>query len=211
MPESLASLLRPLLSSYVFWSVCALSLGTTLVRETFSLWTPAYFSDAAGFSPADAAATSALFPLLGGVSVILCGWLSDRLGPRSRAALVFAGLVLSGLVLLRLGLIPTRGTMSVILVSLVAFLTIGPYSFLAGAMALDFGGKQGGATASGFIDGIGYLGGVMAGDTMARISITWGWRGCFLLLAGVAFASCIAAAFYIRQSFEFPELSSENR
>jgi OPA family glycerol-3-phosphate transporter-like MFS transporter len=198
VPVSLASLFRTLFSSYAFWSVCALSLGTTLVRETFGLWTPAYFTDAAGFSPAEAAGKSALFPLLGGVSVILCGWLSDRLGPHSRAALVFVGLVLSGLVLLWLGLIPARGTMSVILVSLVAFLIIGPYSFLAGAMALDFGGKQGVATASGFIDGIGYLGGVLAGDTMARISITWGWRGCFLLLAGVAFAGSAAAAFYVR-------------
>jgi OPA family glycerol-3-phosphate transporter-like MFS transporter len=199
VPKNLRSLLRPLFSSYVFWSVCALSLGTTLVRETFGLWTPTYFTDAAGFSPAEAAEKSALFPLLGGVSVILCGWLSDRLGHRRRAALVFTGLVLSGVVLLWLGLVPARGVTSVVLVSLVAFLIIGPYSFLAGAMALDFGGKQGVATASGIVDGIGYLGGVMAGDTMARVSIAWGWKGCFLLLAGVAFVTSIAAAFYSLQ------------
>jgi sugar phosphate permease len=199
VPDGFASLLRPLFTSYAFWSVCALSLGTTLVRETFGLWTPVYFADAAGFSPAEAAGKSALFPLLGGVSVILCGWLSDRLGPRSRSALVFAGLVSSGFVLLWLGLIPARGTTAVILVSLVAFFIIGPYSFLAGAMALDFGGKQGVATASGIVDGIGYLGGVLAGDTMARISISWGWRGCFLLLAAVAFATSAAAVLYSMQ------------
>jgi OPA family glycerol-3-phosphate transporter-like MFS transporter len=202
VPKSLVSLLRPLFSSYVFWSVCVLSLGTTLVRETFGLWTPTYFTDAAGFTPAEAAEKSALFPLLGGVSVILCGWLSDRLGHRSRAALVFAGLVLSGVVLLSLGLIQAQGAMAVVLVSLVAFLTIGPYSFLAGAMALDFGGKQGVATASGVVDGIGYLGGVLAGDTMARVSIAWGWRGCFLLLAGVAFVTSAAAAFYSVQMWK---------
>jgi OPA family glycerol-3-phosphate transporter-like MFS transporter len=196
VPENLTSLLRPLFSSYVFWCVCVLSLGTTLVRETFGLWTPTYFTDAAGLSAADAAQKSALFPLLGGVSVILCGWLSDRLGPRSRGALVFGGLALSGIALLWLGLVPMRGAMAVLLVSLVAFLIIGPYSFLAGAMALDFGGKQGVATASGIVDGIGYLGGVLAGDTMARISLAWGWTGCFLLLAGVAFATSAAAALY---------------
>ena len=205
VPKSLTSLLRPLFSSYVFWSVCALSLGTTLVRETFGLWTPTYFTDAAGFSAAEAAEKSALFPLLGGISVILCGWLSDRLGPRSRAAVVFVGLALSGVVLLWLGLIPERGTMAVVLVSLVGFLTIGPYSFLAGAISLDFGGKQGAGTASGVVDGVGYLGGVLAGDTMARISITWGWTGCFLLLAAVAFATSAAAAFYSVQMSAKPD------
>jgi len=196
VPENLASLLRPLLSSYVFWAVCILSFGTTLVRETFGLWTPTYFTEAAGFGPAEAAEKSALFPLLGGVSVIVCGWLSDRLGPRSRSALVFVGLVLTALVLLRLGLVPAHGTMAVVLVSLVAFLIIGPYSFLAGAMALDFGGKQGAATASGVVDGIGYFGGVLAGDTIARISMVWGWRGVFLSLAGVSLATSVAAVLY---------------
>jgi len=45
-----------------------------------------------------------------------------------------------------------------VLVAAIGFLVIGPYSFFAGAMSLDFGGRQGSATASGLIDGIGYLG-----------------------------------------------------
>jgi OPA family glycerol-3-phosphate transporter-like MFS transporter len=86
--------------------------------------------------------------------------------------------------------------MPVILVALVAFLMIGPYSYLAGAIALDFGGKKGSATASGLIDGAGYLGGALAGNTFASISVTWGWRGAFLSLAGVGALSSIAALFY---------------
>jgi sugar phosphate permease len=89
----------------------------------------------------------------------------------------------------------SRGS-AVILVSAVAFLIIGPYSFLAGAISLDFGGKQGASTASGIIDGTGYLGAVMAGDTMARVSVTFGWSGFFLVLAGVAFLTSAAAAVY---------------
>jgi hypothetical protein len=42
---------------------------------------------------------------------------------------------------------------------------IGPYSYLAGAIALDLGGKAGGATTSGTIDAVGYLGEILAGDT----------------------------------------------
>jgi OPA family glycerol-3-phosphate transporter-like MFS transporter len=202
-PESLKTLLRPLLRSRMFWIVCILSLGTTLVRETFGLWTPTYFTQAAGLSTAEAAAKSALFPLLGGISVLLCGWLSDRLGPTGRAAVTFFGLASSGAVLLWLGLGSFAGsrTWPVVLVSLVAFLIIGPYSFLAGAMALDFGGKQGAATASGVIDGVGYLGGVLSGDAVARVSVAFGWGGVFVVLAAVAFLTAAAAAvFWVQEA-----------
>ena len=128
--------------------------------------------------------------------MLLCGWLSDRLGTRSRAALIFAGLALSGGVLLWLGLGNSSRSSAVVLVSAVAFLIIGPYSFLAGAISLDFGGKQGASTASGVIDGTGYLGAVLAGDAMSRVSIAFGWSGYFIVLANVAFLSSIAAAVY---------------
>jgi sugar phosphate permease len=105
-------------------------------------------------------------------------------------------LALSAVVLLWLGLGNTSRTSAVVLVSAVAFLIIGPYSFLAGAISLDFGGKHGASTASGVIDGTGYLGGVLAGDAMARISIGFGWSGFFIVLAGVALLTSAAAGVY---------------
>jgi sugar phosphate permease len=66
-------------------------------------------------------------------------------------------------------------------------------------MALDFGGKRGSALASGIIDGTGYLGSVIAGDTMARVSVTFGWNGVFLLLAGVSVVSAMGALWLFRQ------------
>jgi len=195
-PESLRSLLSPFLRSWTFWVVCALSSGTTLVREAFGIWTPTYFFQAVKFTAAEAADRSALFPLLGGVSVLLCGWLSDRLGSRGRAGITYGGLLLSAVALSYLALAPVSRSSAVTLVSLVAFLIIGPYSFLAGAISLDLGGKKGAATASGVIDGIGYLGGVLAGDTMARISVTFGWSGFFIVLAAVAFLTSVAGFIY---------------
>jgi OPA family glycerol-3-phosphate transporter-like MFS transporter len=194
-------LLGPFFRSAVFWLACSLSLGTTILRETFGLWTPTYFTQAAGMTAAEAASNSALFPFFGGISVILCGWLSDRLGRGGRAALMLGGLGLAAVALLVLGFgwMPAARLWPVVLVAVVAFLTIGPYSFLGGAIALDFGGKQGSGTASGMIDGVGYLGGVLSGDSMARISIRYGWSGAFLLLAGIAFLSSVAAAAFLRQ------------
>src|SRR6266567_3163579 len=94
-----------------------------------------------------------------------------------------------------LGVIQLSGR-PVALVALVAFLIIGPYAYLADAIALDFGGKQGSGTASGLIDGVGYLGGVLAGNSMASIAVTWGWNRAYAVLAGVTWLASIAAALY---------------
>jgi OPA family glycerol-3-phosphate transporter-like MFS transporter len=84
----------------------------------------------------------------------------------------------------------------------VAFLLIGPYSYLAGAISLDFGGKRGGATACGIIDGVGYLfGGVLAGMVIARQKETLGWQGVFMLLAAAAAATAIVAAWFLATQF----------
>ena len=74
---------------------------------------------------------------------------------------------------------------------------IGPYSYLAGAISLDLGGKRGGATACGMIDGVGYLGAILAGDSVARLSVDYGWHGTFQALAGVALLTSVGAAVFL--------------
>jgi OPA family glycerol-3-phosphate transporter-like MFS transporter len=195
---AIAELVAPLLKSRVFWYVCVLSFGLTLMRETFNTWTPTYFREVVGLTDAEAAGDSAIFPFLGGISVLLAGFLSDWLGRGGRAVIILVGLALAGAMLLALAHSEPQGSrwISVSLVGIVAFLMIGPYSYLAGAIALDFGGKEGSATASGIIDGVGYLGGVLAGDSMARISVSFGWQSAFTALAGVSWLSCVAAILF---------------
>ena len=179
---------QTLLSSYAFWLVCGLSLGTTLLRETFNLWIPTYFTQMVGMSNAQAASGSALFPFFGGLSVLAAGFLSDYLGPEGRSRILFGGLCFSVLALLALAEVTVHAPRFVplALVAAVAFCLLGPYSYLAGAMSMDFGGKAGSATASGLIDGFGYLAGVLSGSGMAQLAVTYGWQTMFLVLAGVA-------------------------
>ena len=194
-PTSLRDLLQPLLTSPEFLVVCLLSFGLTLMRETFNVWTPTYFQQVVG-SICQAAVQFALFPLLGGASVLLAGWLGDRLGPSGRASVILAGCSLAGLVLWTLGSFDFSGR-TVAAVSLavaaVSFLMLGPYSYLAGAISLDLGGKRRAATACGIIDGVGYLGGLLAGYAVAWISLHYGWSGVFRALAAVAALTSLAA------------------
>lgn len=201
-PRGFRELVTPLLRSPAFLMVCVLSLGCTVIRETFNTWTPVYLRDHAHFTMVGAAKASAVFPALGAVSVILTGWLSDRLGANSRAALLALGLLLAGVAMLGLmGLQEgAHPWVPVFAIGVTAFCLLGPYSYLGGAFALDFGGKQGAALSSGIIDGTGYLGSVLAGDTVARVSVNYGWHGVFLLLAAVSVLSAAGAWWLFRRT-----------
>ena len=187
--------------------MCLLSLGTTLLRETFNFWTPTYFVQFVGLTGSQAAARSALFPLFGGISVLLAGVVSDKLGLNGRNLVLVVGMAATTVCLVVLARTPGHASQwtPVVLVALVGFLLLGPYSYLAGAMSLDFGGKRGSATAAGIIDGVGYLAGWLSGDTVARITVAFGWKNAFLSMAGVALLTALVAlVLAVHQRFRAP-------
>jgi sugar phosphate permease len=194
---NLKSLLLPLLRSRAFLLVCFLSLGCTIIRETFNTWTPVYLRDYLGYSVSDAARLSAIFPGVGAASVIASGWLSDRIGVNGRALVLFLGLAAAAMALLLLMSMHSGAAGSLlplIAIGIIAFCLLGPYSYLGGAFALDFGGKRAAAASSGIIDGVGYLGAVAAGDSVARLSVAFGWQGVFVTLAAVSALAAAGAA-----------------
>jgi len=200
-PRSFLTLVAPLLRSRAFLMVCLLGFAATMVRETFNTWTPVYLRDFLGYGVSRAAFFSAIFPGVGAVSVLLAGWASDRLGRNCRALLLTLGLAATAVALLILtGLRPGSAgvVLPVAMIGIVAFCLLGPYAFLPGAFALDFGGKQAGAVASGLVDGTGYLGGVLAGTVMARLSVAFGWAGVFMTLAAVSTVAAVGAAYLWR-------------
>jgi OPA family glycerol-3-phosphate transporter-like MFS transporter len=202
------ALLTPLLQNRGFWIVCFLSLCTTIVRETFNTWTPTYLHKFFSYSDSAAASMSAVFPALGAVSVVIAGFAGDRLGVSGRSIVLFIGMLITatGLCFMTVLKPGTQGALPLILIGVVGLGLLGPYSYLAGALALDFGGKQGGATSSGLIDGVGYFGGIFAGDSVARLSVHYGWSGVFVTLAGVSAASAFAAGLlFVYQRSQLPQ------
>jgi len=195
-PASVAALVLPLFKSRAFLLVCLLSLGCTVVRETFNYWTPVYLRDYFGYSVSGAASASAVFPGVGALSVLATGWLSDRLGANSRPAVMGLGLLATAAALLTLALLRSSTVgplLPLVAIGTTALCLLGPYSYLGGALAIDFGGKQGAALSSGIIDGVGYLGSVLGGVTVARVSIAFGWKGVILCLAVISLLAAIGA------------------
>jgi sugar phosphate permease len=195
-PTSVRGLLKPLLRSRAFLIVCALSFGCTIIRETFNFWTPIYLRDSLKYSNSAAASFSAIFPAVGAVSVLASGWLSDRLGVNGRALIMLIGLTATAgalLVLMTLHVGTSAAWLPLAVIGLIAFCLLGPYSYLGGAFALDFGGKSASALASGLIDGVGYLGGAAAGSAVAWLAVRFGWQGVFVVLAAVSASAAVGA------------------
>jgi OPA family glycerol-3-phosphate transporter-like MFS transporter len=199
-PSDMVMLLRPLLSSFSFWMVATISLGLTLIRETFNIWTPTYLAEVAGLSAGSAATYSLLFPLFGGISVLVFGSMADRMGGGKRSLAVLAGLVPLVAILGIMGSIrePGSAVLPLVLISAAAILMIGPYSFLAGVISLDLGGKVGSSTTAGLIDAAGYLGAIASGIGIGSLAQRAGWDAAFGSLAIVALVTVGATIAYWR-------------
>jgi sugar phosphate permease len=78
--------------------------------------------------------------------------------------------------------------------AMTALMLIGPYSLLAGAMALEIGGKQGAATTAGLIDTAGYLGALMSGIAIGAAAEMFGWSASWRLLGIVTVVGAAIAA-----------------
>jgi MFS transporter, OPA family, glycerol-3-phosphate transporter len=195
--EGLGSLLGPLVRNPVFWLVCVMCFGLTMIRETFTFWTPTILKDMGGMTAAEAAWGSAVFPLVGGLSALCGGWLSDRAKGR-HGRMVLPSLVLLVAALAVFGLAPAQGRplLTLGLIAGVATFLLAPYAYCAGVAALDLGGKRGSATVAGLIDTVGYLGGIVSGRGVAGVVQSHGWSGVFLALAGVAALTVVAAVVY---------------
>jgi OPA family glycerol-3-phosphate transporter-like MFS transporter len=191
-----------MLTSPSFWCVCLLSLAMTFVREAMNNWSATYFVQGQGLTKDQAADASAGFPFWGGCAVFLAGLFGDKLGRIGRAVILFLGLLFSGLALGSIGRLDAeQADWAVRLVNATGFLLLAPYSFLTGVIALDFGGKRGSATVCGIFDGVGYLGGILAGYTIAGVIGERGWPTTFGVLASVTLAACIVGVvFWFLQS-----------
>jgi sugar phosphate permease len=179
-----------------FLVVCALSFTVTLMRESFNTWSVDFLVSIQGGAPslATAALQSTGFDLAGVISIVAAGYAYDRIDP-SRRRWWMAGTL--GVLAFVIAALPraaaARPLYGAILVGAIGLLVYGPYSLLAGALAVESGGAEQAATAAGIIDGAGYLAGALAGAALGRILDLGGYPLGFNILAGITAASALIA------------------
>jgi sugar phosphate permease len=197
--ERFASVARRLLRQPSFWFAIGLSFLLTFVRAGFMTWTPRFLyevSTAAGASSpmSDAIARTAFFGVAGIIGSVVCGRISDRLGPGRRAPLMTISL---GLLLVSTIGLAHAGVASPIVATIgvasCGLFLLGPYSLLAGAVSLDVAGPRGAATAAGIVDAVGYVGASLAAVAIGSVSKRSGWTAAFDLVGGVTLAALVLA------------------
>lgn len=194
---SVLSIIKTLLEMSLFRVLLVYSFFTTLLRSIFIFWLPKFFVDM-GLGDSSAIMSSTLFPLLGCVGTIGLGWYTDKYsknGDRARAMwimLVALTLCLLGIAYAVAAKIHDQNLI-LWLTGLSGFFLLGPYSMSSGCLTLDIAGSKGAGSCTGIIDGIGYIGGALSVWGAGKLSDSLGWSEVFLVLAGFALASTIAA------------------
>lgn len=179
-----------------FLIVCALSFTITLMRESFNTWSVDFLVSIQGGAPslATAALQSTGFDLAGVISIVAAGMAYDRVQPARRRWWMAGSLAVLAMVLAVLPRAAAiRPLYGAVLVGLIGLLVYGPYSLLAGALAVESGGSEQAATAAGIIDGAGYLAGALAGAALGRVLDLGGYSLGFNLLAVITGASALIA------------------
>ncbi|MCP5517804.1 MAG: MFS transporter [Verrucomicrobiales bacterium] len=174
--------------------ICGLSFVLTFMRETFNFWIVDFLRTEGGeeISSGFAAFMSMPFDVLGGLGIIAMGWAYGRLGAGGQRRLL---VVMLGALAVILAVVPMLFRFGIwpltVAVGAIGFLVLGPYSLLAGVLAVEVGGRAQAATVAGLVDGSGYLAGFLSGSF-------FGWlltRGGYTLGFQVMAAMMVAGAF----------------
>lgn len=176
------------------WIVCGMAFALYIMRETFNDWTVDFFKTEGGpaMSTQVAALLSTPFDAAGAVGIVLLGWMFDRLKGIKRTIVLFGTLALLAFLiywlpsLYRLGLWQVETT-----IALIGFLSYGPYSLLAGVLAVEIGGREGIGTVAGLVDSSGYLATVFAGHYFGHLIDTGGYERAFHVLAFVTLGAAV--------------------
>lgn len=193
-PGSWKERIGPLLRNPRFWLLCFMSFGLTLLRSTFTDWANVYLTDETHASPSEAALGSIMFPLSGGFSCLLVGWLNDKLSRGRRGLMLMGFLTVLAITLGAYSLLSSRSLpLALVFVTLVGFTLTGPYTLPAGALSLSIGGPMC-ATVSALVDTTGYIGGLLSGYLVGLLAETYGWSTVWGLLAVVTVATIFVTA-----------------
>ncbi len=174
------SAIQEVLADPTLWLIGTMYFFLILTRYALLFWLPLYMTQHLKYSAKDAGYTSSLYELVGFLGAILAGYASEKLFDSRRfpvGALMLWGLALTTLILPKLSSMGRLWT--AVGISLVGIMTYGPDTLMSGAAAQDVGSKEGAASASGFIDGIGHLGMIVSPFVVAFVTAHYSWDTLF--------------------------------
>jgi OPA family sugar phosphate sensor protein UhpC-like MFS transporter len=174
------------------WMLALAYFSVKLTRYVFYFWGPKYVNESLGSGSYESAMTAAAMPIGGLVGVIATGYISDKLFQSRRAPVaVLSLLATAGILFVGMNPIHNIWLMAAFFFAVGAFL-FGPDSLISATASIDFGTKRGAGTATGFVNGIGSIGGILGGWLPGRITVAGDWTPIFIvMLVGLIVSAAI--------------------
>ena len=179
-----------LLSPYIWFAAFGL-FGLNIVRYGFMSWAPTFMFEEQGATISLAAYKAIAFPIAGALGAIFAGWASDKIFGNRRTPVVFLMLILLAIFCYLYRIIPgDNWVVSLIILLFIGFFTFGPHVLIVAAIPADLGSRKAASSATGFIDGMGYLGASLTGVGTGYLIEEFGWNaGFYFWIFGAIFAA----------------------
>jgi len=162
------------------WAAAFALFGLNIVRYGFLSWAPTYFFEVQGAEISIAAYKALIIPVAGSLGAICAGWMTDKVFKSKRAPIAMIMLLFLVVFTFFFPKIPTNNwIMSLIFLALIGFFTYGPHVIIVALMPMDFGTRKAASSATGFIDGWGYIGAALTGVGTGFLIDNFGWNYAF--------------------------------
>ena len=178
--NGLRDTIRTTLRNKGVWITAFGLFGLNIVRYGFLSWAPTYFFEVQKAAVSLAAYKALIFPIAGSVGALSAGWFSDKFFRSKRAPMAIAMLLILILAILFFPKIPANfWVLSLIVLAIIGFTTYGPHMMMVTALPMDLGTKEMTSSATGFIDGFGYIGAALTGAGTGFLLDKFGWNYAF--------------------------------
>lgn len=192
-PEKALTAYRLLYSNWRFVATSHVKGLENVVRYGLTTWAPLYYFEEAGLSIETTALVTVALPVGYLTAPMVSGWISDVLMGGRRSPMIAASALISAAALVGLALVPAEDVYAG-----AALLFIGAFAMslsMTSTLVVDMAGPRYAATASGILDGHGYVYAGAQALIFALVLDTAGapWQLVFLGMAGARILSALIA------------------
>ncbi len=139
---------------------------------------------------------SIFYPIGGTIGVIIAAWVSDKYLKKRRIPIVCALFIGLAFTLFLYTLLPPLDLVfGIPVLMLIGFLNFGPHALLVSTIPMEFGTRKASSAATGFIDGVGYIGAAITTFTSGALIEAAGSGAAFALWIIVALVGGIVLLF----------------
>jgi len=162
------------------WLIALSFFFVDIVRYGFFVWAPTFLFEVQKASISQASLKVVLIPIAGSIGAITSGWVSQKYFNNRRAIVASILLFVLGIVSYAYPRTPVSNWyLGLLEFAIIGFCTYGAHVMMVAAMPVDFSVKGGSASATGFIDGFGYLGATLVSVISGWLVDNYGWGASF--------------------------------